>query len=398
MPQNHAAFTGDFLLSTRTIVLAGQDLQDALAQNEPTAIEFAITELEQAYARYDQAGENYRTFMLGRLGTTRSAAQAERVSIDAMASVVTDLQVSHVLLAAGAAVGEVKLPPRRGRKAVVAPLSLTDALQALEQTTRVLRRPLAAPLSRPPSTGTRGLFGPAQPIVIEAVHSASLEEALQTFNSTASDTLERLIEGVYKAIMACIEAISKLDEESILAALRMLGLELEKLPDIGRLIRLGIDRLKKAIAALVAWLGEEIMDLLKAKLEELLRRWLSGEKIESELRRVLNVEATQNLVREASARPGLTREELDQASTALKVLTARFDEHMGTITQAARTVTLIGGLLATSGLGVKAVLLSAVAYLAVIAWAVGMGMDYADSGRILNRVAGVGVIAQGLLQ
>jgi hypothetical protein len=275
---------------------------------------------------------------------------------------------------------------------------LANALQALDETTRALRRPLAEPISQPPSTGTRGLFGPAQPLVVETVRSSSLEEALQTFTGTTSDTLERLVEGVYKAIMACIEAISNLDEESILAALRMLGLELEKLPDIGRLIRLGIDRLKKAIAALVAWLGEEIMELLKAKLEELLRRWLSGEKIESELRRVLNVEATQNLAREVSARPGLTREKLDQASTSLRVLNARFEEHMGTITQASRTVGLVGGLLATSGLGVKAALLSAVAYLAVIAWAVGMGMDYADSGRILNRVEGVGGIAQGLLQ
>ncbi len=396
MPQSHVAYVSDFLLSVRAIALAGQDLQDALAQGDAEAQDFAIAELEQAYARYDQASESYRTFMLGRLGTTRSAVQAERVSVDALGSVVADLQVAHVLLAAGQSIGELEAPAARTRAVGAAP-PLADALRSLDETTRSLRWALATPISRPVAA-TRGLFGPSQPVVIEPVQSSSVEQALNTFRSIATDTLEYVVAGVHKAIRSCIEAISGLDEKAILGALEMLVGELGALPEVGRLIRLGVDRLKKAVTAIVTFLGDEVMDALKAKLKELVQQWLSAQQIDAELRKALNIQATQKLIEEVSARSGLTGDQLDRASTALKVLRARFDGHVETIAQASKTVAVVGGLLATSGLGVKAVLLAAVAYLAIIAWAVGMGMDYADAGRVLNRVQGIGMIAQELIQ
>ncbi|MCS7221295.1 MAG: hypothetical protein RML36_08280 [Anaerolineae bacterium] len=396
MPQSHVAYVSDFLLSVRAIALAGQDLQDALAQGDAEAQDFAIAELEQAYARYDQASESYRTFMLGRLGTTRSAVQAERVSVDTLGSVVADLQVAHVLLAAGQSVGEIEEPAMRTRAVGPAPM-LADALRSLDETARGLRWALAMPISRPVAA-TRSLFGPPQPVVIEPVQSPSVEQALSTFRSIAMDTLEHVVAGVHKAIRSCIEAISSLDEKAILSALEMLVGEIGALPEIGRLIRLGVDRLKKAITAIITFLGDEVMDALKAKLKEMVQQWLSAQQLDAELRKALNIQATQKLIEEVSARPGLIGDQLDQASTAIKVLRVRFDGHVETIAQASKTVAVVGGLLATSGLGVKAVLLAAVAYLAIIAWAVGMGIDYADSGRILNRVQGIGMIAQELIR
>lgn len=396
MPQSHVAYVSDFLLSFRAIALAGRDLQDALAQGDAEAQDFAIAELEQAYARYDQASESYRTFMLGRLGTTRSAVQAERVSVDALGSVVADLQVAHVLLAAGQSAGEIEEPATRARAVGTAPM-LADALRSLDETARGLRRALATPISQP-IPPTRSLFGPPQPVVIEPVQSSSLEQALNTFRTMALDALEHVVDGVHKAIRSCIEAISGLDEKAILSALEMLVGEIGALPEVGRLIRLGVDRLKKAVTAVVAFLGDEVMDALKAKLKEVIQQWLSAQQIDAELRKVLNIQATRKLIEEVSVRSDLSGDQLDRASTAIKVLRARFDGHVETIAQASKTVAVVGGLLVTSGLGVKAVLLAAVAYLAIIAWAIGMGLDYADSGRILNRVQGIGMIAQELIQ
>ncbi|NOZ29190.1 MAG: hypothetical protein GXP39_14230 [Chloroflexi bacterium] len=396
MPESHVLYTSDFLLSARTLVLAGQDLQEALAESDPAAIEFAITEMEQAYTRYDQASERYHMFMLGRLGTTRSAAQAERVSVDGLASLVTDFQVAYVLVAAGQAVGEGEPTTPDSRTIATTPPSLTEALGALEETTRALRRPLTEPITQPPSA-TRGMLRPAEAPEVEAFRSLSLQKAVQTFQAVTSETLEALVEGVHQAIMACAEALSRLDEDAVLRALQMLGLELEQIPNLGRLIRLGVDRLKKAITALTSWLGEEALDSLKEKIENMLRRWLSGDQLDATLRWALAVEDTQQLAQTALAQPSLTVEKLDQTATEIKLLRTRFDNHVDLITQAARTVTLIGGLL-TTVLGTQAMLLSAVAYLAVITWAVGMGIDYADSGRILDRVEGVGTIIRRLLQ
>ncbi len=396
MPQSHITYISDFLLSARTILLAGQDLQEALAEDDPLAVELAVSEMEQAYTRYDQAGDAYRLFMLGRLGTTRSAVQAERVSTDALASLVTDLQVAYVLIAAGEAVGETAPSAPRTRTMAVAPPPLAEALRALDETTRQLRRPLAAPITEPPPP-TRGLFRPARVTTIEPVHSRNRAEAVQTFRTTATDTLEQLVSGVREAIMACIEALTNLDQETLLRALRLLGVELQQIPDVGRLVRLGVDRLRKAIDALIAWLGEEALEQIKDKMEEFLRRWLSKEQLEVGLRYVLNVEATQALIQEAASRQELSQEQFDTISTELKALEARFEDHVGLLTQAAKAVTVVGGLLTTS-LGAQAALLSATAYTGITAWAVGMGIDYVDSGRILDRVEGVGKIIRRQLQ
>ncbi len=396
MPRSHLAYTGEFLLSARSILVACQDLQEALTERDPTAIELAIAELEHAYTLYDQAGDAYRMFMLGRLGTTRSAIQAERVSTDALASLVTDLQVARVLLAAGEAVGETGPPTREARAVATAVPLLEEALRALDETTRQLRRPLAEPISKPPPP-TRGLVRPAREVAIEPVQSSSLEEAKATFSTTASDTLEHLVAGVRRAVMACIEALTELDQQTILRALRMLGVELQEIPDVGRLIRLGVDRVRKAIDALVAWLGDEALEQLKERLEEILRRWLSEDQIEIGLRRVLRVEETRSLIQEALTRDGLTREQFDRISTALKTLEARFEDHVGLLTQAAKAVTVVGGLLTTS-LGAQAALLSATAYVGITAWAIGIGVDYVDSGRLLDRVEGVGTIVRRYLE
>ncbi|HEY65154.1 MAG TPA: hypothetical protein G4O02_11350 [Caldilineae bacterium] len=398
MPQSHMMYISDFLLSTRTLVLAGRDLEEALARDNPAAIEFAIMEIEQAYTRYDQASERYHLFMLSRLETTRSTAQAEQVSMDGLASLVTDFQVSYVLAAASQAVGEIA-PPTRGdrtRTMITAPPPLAEALGALEETTQALRRPLMESTT-PPVSITRGMLRSGEAITVESVQSPSLQEAIQTFQTVTSETLEELVRGVRQAIMACLEALSGLDKEDITEALQLLGRTLEEIPNLGRLLRLAIDRLRKAIANLIAWLGDENVEGLKGKVEETLRRWLNGEQIDDGLRWALAIESTRQLAQVAVTRPGLAADRLDEASTEIKVLRVRFDEHMTLIAQAAKTVTLLGGLL-TASLGTQAILLSVVTYLAVIAWAVGMGIDYADSGRILDRVEGVGTIIQRLLQ
>jgi hypothetical protein len=383
------AATSDLLLSARTIYLAGQDLQEALQQNDPSAIEFAVTGLEQAYTRYDQAGERYRRELVPPAAATRAAPEptAAVASDDtaALAGVITDLQVSQLLLVAGRATGEGVAATRGARSLAEEPVTLSDALQALDTTARALRAPLM-PATAPAAAVTRGGVGPAA-----AARSLTLAEALQTLSQTAQATLTQLVDGVYGAIRSCIDAISNLDQSAILAALRALGAQALEIPDVGRLLRLGIDRLQKAIAAITEALGGTIVALIKMKIETMVREWLGAQRVQEELSKVLEVEEISQIVAAIAARDDLIIDRVDDASAKLQALGERFRQQMVTIDKAARTVSIIGGLLLTSGLGSQAALLTAAAYLAVIAWAIVLGMDYADAGG-LQRVAGVRVI------
>lgn len=392
MPLNHIGYASDFLLGARSVLLAGRDLQEAVAANDPNAIEFAVTELERAYALYDQAGVNYRLFMLGRLATTRSLDQRERVSGDNLATIVTDLQVAQVLTAAAQATGELDMPSEVRTVGVAVP-PLEAALQDLEQTTARLRGPLAAPFTEAPPA-TRGFLRPAEVIAVPPVQSQTLDEAVQTFRTISLTTLDGVVDGLRQAILGLIQAIRNLDEQAILEALRLLGLDLQRLPEVGRLIRLALDRITKVIDAIVDWLGPEILQLLKEQLRELLRKLLRDQQVSDLLRQALKVEDTRALIEQTLSAPTLSREKLDEGSTQLRVLDLRFQEQMQMVSEASRLVTTIGGLLLTTGLGVKAVPLTALAYCAVLGWALALGIDYADSGRWLDMVQGVGRIAR----
>lgn len=393
------AATSDLLLSARTIYLAGQDLRDALQQNDPSAIEFAVTGLEQAYARYDQSSERYRRELTApsaaasltatRAASEPSAAAAAADDGAALVNVITDLQVSQLLLVAGRATGEGVAVTRGARSLAEEPITLSDALQALDTTARALRAPLM-PTPTPAVAATRGGIGPAA-----IARSLTLAEALQTLSQTANATLTQLVDGVYGAIRSCIDAISSLDQHAILAALRALGSQVLEIPDVGRLLRLGIDRLQKAIAAITEALGGTIIALIKMKIEAMVREWLGAQRVQEELRKVLEVEETSQIVMALAARQDLLIDRVDDASAKLQTLGERFRQQMETVDKAAKTVSIIGGLLLTSGLGSQAALLTAVAYLAVIAWAFFVGMDYADAGG-LQRVAGVRAILSGV--
>ena len=380
MSQGDTANTGD-LFPTHAIILAGEDLQEALNRGDAAAVAWAVDDMEEAYARYRQLAEAPQSMA----AATRSGAPTTPATADPFAGVLNDLQVANLLLAAGQATGEIVPATRGTRAAPIASSSLAEALQAFAESARALEPTPLAP-------ATRGAFAPAQPIAVAPIHSLSLAEATQTLDQAAQATLAGLVAGVHEALLSCLAAITRLDHNVVLTAVRGLGLDLREIPNVGRLIRLGVDCLEKAVAAITAALGAETIGAIKEKIEETWEEWLGGGRIASELGRILAVESARQLVAETAARPDLDSDEVDAASTALQALDGRFAGQIRIITQSSKAVAAAGGLLATFGLGSQAALITAAAYLAVIAWAIATGMDYADAESFLNRVDGVRVI------
>jgi hypothetical protein len=388
MTSNHAVLTSDYLLSTQSVLNAGNRLRNLIDADRAT-LEYAITRLERAAQQHEDGGTGYRAFMFSELETATEADKAmrERLTEDALASVLADLQVANVLIAAGQTLGET------GERAE--PRLLNEALLRLENTTRTIEQSLASPLAEGVEPGR---FGFAEEVAApETVQSADLPSAIETLKSRSDETLTALVNETQGVMTSVLTALDKIDKAKVTAALSNLGFQVQALPRVGRLFRQGVEKLEGAIDALIRLLGSEVLAQIKAKVEEIWQKVKKGEYIAQTLKWAFGVEATRTHIAEILGSEGLERAALDEASNALSQLVIKFKENMAMAQGLTSAVTLAGTLLALTPLaGPELALVTASAYVLILAAVVLIGMDYADSGRILQRVRGVGEIADSV--
>jgi len=387
MAGEHAAYAKKYLQNTQSVVFAGRRLLDALDEG-PATLAYAIDGLEDASQEHEAGGTGYRAFMFASLDAAPPADKAtrERMTEDALAAVLTDVQVANVLLAAGHTLGET------GEK--VPPSLLEGALTELETTRQSIEQPLTAPLVgvQPGRFGFLGATAAAEPVV-----SPDVPSAIEAFRRRAQDTLAALVIDAQGTVSTVMKALDKLDKQKVLEALSRLGDQVQELPRVGRLFRRGVETLSGAIHALGRLLGGEIIARIKDRVEKLWQDAKAGKLVAQGLEYVFGVEATKKQVEDIMRLDGLDRGALDQASTSLQALSARFKENMAMAKNLTSAVTLAGTLLGLASLAAPSfVLLTAVAYLVIVAAVVLIGADYADSGSLLQRVRGVGQIAASL--
>src|ERR1700675_154635 len=107
MTTEHQVSTGRYLLNTTAALGAGRQLQNMLNEDVAT-LDYAVTQLEEAAKDPEAGATGYRALMFAELEktTVTQKQKRERISEDLFATVVTDLQIGNVLIAAGQAVGE----------------------------------------------------------------------------------------------------------------------------------------------------------------------------------------------------------------------------------------------------------------------------------------------------
>lgn len=388
MTSNHAVFTNEYLLSTQSILHAGRRLRNVLDADRGT-VEYAITGLEQAAQHHETGGRGYRAFMFSELEAAPATEKGarERITQDALASMLTDLQAANVLMAGGQVLGET------GEKAD--PRLLDEALLRFENTTRTIERSLASPLDQGAQPGRFGFA--AEMAIAEAVESDDLASAISTFQQRSNDTLETLVHEARGVVTSVITALDKLDPEKVLSALSNLGVQMGELPKIGRLVRQGIQKLEGVIDALIRWLDSETLALVKDRVKEVWQDLKEGKFIADTLGWAFAIEATRADIEDALSAQGLQLEALDQASRDLDSLATRFKESMEMCQNLAAAVGFAGTLLALTPLaGPELALVSASAYVLVLAAVVLIGMDYTDTGGLLQRVNGVREIGRSV--
>jgi len=393
MAANHKASTGRYLANTSAVLLAGRSLQDALsAEFDVDSLDYAVTQLTEAAKTQESGAKSYRSFMLTELETTEVVEEEkrERISEDVIGSVLVDLQVANVLMAAGNAVGEVNGNAQ--------PELLDEALNDLEETRPVIASGISSPLAKGAMSGRFNFSGEAAVEEEEKVFQSPDEEsALQTFKKVSDETLEQLATGVYEVALGVLDALKKLSPEKVLEALDQLGGPVKTITGLARrLISQGIQKMKRAIDDLTRLIGNDAIKNIKDKVEEI---WNNREKgiAVALVGRLIGVEATRAGITALLSAKGIDKAIADQCSNEVARLLKPYRNNVAIAKKIVKAISFGSSVLVLTPIaGQKIALFAASSYLIILASVMLIAMDYADSGRILRFVRGVGEIANSL--
>lgn len=388
MATTHTISTSRYLLNTAGVLAAGRELQNMLGEDLET-LDYAVTQLEEAAKDQEIGGTKYRAFMFAELKKSKGAQteRRERISEDVFATVLMDMQIANVLMAAGQVVGETNGESE--------PQLLDEALNDLEKTRPVIARGLSSPLAKEKGPG-RFNFSES-PAKSKVSRPAKSESAVQTFKRVSDDTLDQLVSGVYEVSLSVFAALKKLSPEKILEALDQLGGPMKTITGlIRRLISQGIQKMKQAIDDLVRLIGNDAITKIRDEIKEI---WTSSEKgiVDVLLARIIGVATVRASIATILSLDGIDEDTATQGSNDLAQLLIPYKGNMEMAKKSVKAISFASSVLVLTPIaGQKIALFAASSYLIILAAVVLLATDYADSGVILQRVRGVGKIASGL--
>jgi hypothetical protein len=395
----HIVSTSRYLLGTKSVLSAGRQLQSMLGEDADT-LKYAVTQLEEAASDQDTGTKGYRAFMFSALDKSKTAQKEKREKIteDVLATVVADLQIGSVLVAAGQAVGEAGAE----FKGQAAEDKLDEALASLEETTPVISRGLSGPLTggmKPGRFNFSGSPDKAQPP--QAIESPDVASAIKTFRTLSDQTMETFVSEFRGVAVEVVNAIKvPLKKIKIMEVFEKLGGPVRTAASmIGNLIKKGIQKIQSAIEALVRLIGNDNLTKIKDRIKELwgeigkkkLNEW--GNDV---LSKFIGVKATRETI-EIILAGELKKDAVDRASNELSQLKQPYNDNMEMAKKAVGAISIVSGVLFLLPIaGQQIALFAALAYLMILSVALLIAMDYCDSGQVLQRVRGVGEIANSL--
>jgi hypothetical protein len=346
---------------------AGQQLLDSIQGGGDRT--FAIQELESA------AGVSLGTEVVQRFQPSSDDESSKVSEIvgpdDAFSGILLDVQAANVLVSAGIALNQ------HGQGADTSLMN-----ECLDSVTRSGSEVTSAISAR----GTLGYLA-------AAVHSSNLEEGRSTFRRSADAVLKDIVDGAASVVNSVLEQLKKIGSDKVLEGLDHLGESFQIVATAGRLIRLGLEKLKSALEALGNLLGKESADRLKEKAREIWNRFVSGELTQNTLSRILHIADVESVVAKSLMLPSLQVDRIDGGTSALSLLSDQYKSTVKLLAALANSLTLAAAILAfLHTLAPWVPLAFAGAYAALIAAAVVVAMNYAGSssvqwGRSVRQIA-----------
>ena len=162
-----------------------------------------------------------------------------------LALVLLDIQSANLLISAGLETNEV--PDVRGAK------FLDEAKTQIATTRNQLSVPAVA------------AFAPSL-----AIHSPSVEEAAEEFRKYSAELLGEIVREINKTVnIACKGLSARVGKVEVAKAFDRIGEAVPALEAVGRLVRAGIEKLRRAIEGLAELFGKDALAQLKAEIAEL---------------------------------------------------------------------------------------------------------------------------------
>ena len=382
-----------YVQQTKAVADAGRLLQGLLTEAEATR-DYAAAQLAEAAEQQTRQGAGYRAFMFDEMKQApANKVVGARVTEEVLAGALAEVRVADVLIAAGRATGETGEPPQ--------PHLLDDALNRLEDTTQNFKQALVGAQAAD-AKGAGHLAFVESAAAAAVAKSADLDHAKGTYREQSAAALQTVVEESHGVVANVIETLTSSEiGGKVTEALSALGnklLDLPQLATFGKLVRQGLEKLNNAIDALLNLVGNDALKRVKEKLEELWEKFSGGKDVLTQvLEHLFGITATEAKIKEVCDLEGLVLDKVDQGSTDLQELAARYKGQMKLAKGIAGGLAIVAPVVIwLSGANPGVVLAVAFAGVLIVAVVALLGMDYADSGRILQLVRGVGEITESL--
>lgn len=372
-----------FILDTQSILRSAKLLRINL-DKDSKKVEFAANQLQQVVNQQGSSGDIYRSFMFSELESIplHDKANRERIMEDTLISIFVNLETANLLLVAGAVCGE------SGKK--LNPSKLDEAMYRLDNTIKIMDR----------SSSMSGRFGFQEDATKSRfIESPDLPSAIKAFREQSDFTLSYIISESNNAIKKIVNGLSVFRSDDLNSAFACLGGQMQELPQIGRLLGQGIEMIQDSIDAIVHLMGSEAIAKAKVYVHDVWANINNGIYLNEILEFAYDVQETKAFIAAKISSVLLDKNalDLDKARDDLISLETKFKESMAMMQGITSAATFGIGIMAMiSVLEGPIVAFAASAYLLIFASIILQGMDYADSGRILQRIRGVREIAMGL--
>jgi hypothetical protein len=373
--------TSELLSATRQVVDAGRDLEDVLDEDR-TTVRLMARRLEKRLAEMDPQASALQELAFEDLEAEALGEVPEPAVDEILGTVLIDIQAGRLAVAASGAAGESGAGPGHQEYA--------EALTDLKETERAFDR----------APATLGLEAPAEPRRIASPDEAS---ARATFRDEATRTLDSIVTGTEGVVTATMDEIKRLPFAATLDELiRRAGGWKGPVPKAGPLLRLGLKKLKRALESLSRLFKLPQVEELKEKLAAFWQEVTGEGFLTTVVKRSVRIGAAESRVASALNASPLAIDTLDEASGSLAALTERYDTAVRRIRLILKAYALCAAALGVAAVAVPVITpwvaaVSAAFYLFTLAGVLSLARDYADSGKGLGRVAGVGSVAGGLV-
>lgn len=368
--------------AAQSVLDAGRLVERFLTDRE--SLPFAIKQLEAAAEKHETGVDGVVSLGFAELDRPEPASQG--AAHDVLVTVLADFDVASVLVAAGQASGDGVAPPGD-------PALLDQALGRLAQTTRSMSAEAAVPL--------RFGFGEPDPPQPEPA-SPTPEAAAQRLRERTGEALTTLYKQTGSVAGKIATALKDMAPEAVTEAMQKLGEAVPAVPKVGRLLGRGLRVLRRALETLGRLLRLDVAGKVRGWVGELWERAKAGTLLDPLLRQMFGHDETTALVDDVLSRtPGTA--DLDTASTELTALTRGFTAVAETLHQQITRLTAVTGVAVVAAHFLPPLLpwiapTAALGYLLVLAVAIVVAMDYADSGLDRGHIVGVRGVLQGIGQ